>query len=48
MYDPVCSTESAIQELAHGCLDLDLLEVWNACSRINPEALNNVADGYYR
>lgn len=43
-----CSTESATQELARGCLDQDLLEVWNACSRINPEALNNVADGYYR
>lgn len=48
MCDPVSSTESATWELARGCLDQDLLEVWNAYSRINPEALNNVADGYYR
>lgn len=48
MCDLVCSTWSATQELARGCLDQDLLEVWNAYSGINPAALNNVTDGYYR
>lgn len=48
MWLPVCSTHTAILELAHHCLDQDLFKVWNAYAKINPAALNNLIDAYYR
>lgn len=48
MWDLVYSTHSATQGLAHHCLDQDLFKVWNAYAKINPAALNNLIDAYYR
>lgn len=48
MCHPVFGTGSATQKVAHHCLDQNLFKVWNAYAKINPAALNNLIDAYYR